>query len=153
MKLLYSFIALILISSCSSSDSEMKKYNDDDPRSLIGKWEIIKEYHENQLIFDLTDQSQNHSNHVIEGMKKNYLHFLSNGKITGGIWINPPNKPITCTTKGIYKIDDQKLGIEIPRNGSTCDFGGTFRWKIKNNHLYLYSLNHKGKYKVYRRAE
>lgn len=149
--LLCSVLLLVTFSNCTS---EASKFGDDDPRSLIGRWEIVKKYYENQKIFNLEDGS--HSRKIIKGMENYFIHFKKDNKVKCGVWINDSETPTKYTESGIYELDPEtkRVRIEVRNFHKPILLGGSFRWKIKGQYLYLYSTNHRsGTYQVYRRSE
>lgn len=152
MKTLYVFIALSILFSCSTNDSETKMYNDDDPKSLIGKWEVIKEFYDNHKVFDCT---QNSNSDMGSSAKGNFIEIKKNGIATASVWtINESS--FDKKDRGIYQLDNPtgRIRIEIPHKQESNLHSGSFRWKLKRNFLYLYSTNQpSGTYRVYRRVQ
>lgn len=146
MKLFYFFILFSVFMSCSATE---KKYKDDDPRSLIGKWEIIKVHYNEVYVPDgpYTEEELN-------GMKNTWISFEDGQKVSASVWMKDGDKTNTSVSKGIYEVDveTQRVRIEIPQDEPNFH-AGSFFWKIKNDQLYLYSTNTKGEYKVYQRSE
>lgn len=151
MKLVHFFLLFSVVMSCSMK-SDLKKYKDDDPRSLIGKWEIVKVYYNEDIYFDVTDGT--HTDDEINGMKNTFISFEDERKVRVSIWNNGSDHPNTSVSAGIYEVDieTERVRIEIPQNEPNFH-AGSFFWKIKNDRLYLYSTNTKGEYKIYRRSE
>ena len=152
MKLFHFFLLFSVLMSCTTRQ-DVKKYKDDDPRSLIGKWELIKVRYNENLYFDVTDDGITEDE--INGMKNTYISFQDGQKVTASVWVNERDHPNTSVSDGIYEVDieTRRVRIEIPQNDEPNYHAGSFFWKIKNDQLYLYSTNTKGEYKVYRRAE
>jgi hypothetical protein len=149
MKLFYLFILFSVFMSCSSTQ---KKYKGDDPRSLIGKWEIVEVHYNEDVYFDTTDGT--HTEDEVNGMKNTWISFEDRQKVSASVWIKDRDQPNTSVSNGIYEVDveTQRVRIEIPQDEPNFH-AGSFFWKIKNDQLYLYSTNTKGEYKVYHRSE
>ena len=149
MKFFYFFIFFSVFMSCSAPE---KKYKDDDPRSLIGKWEIVKLHYNEDVYFDTTDGT--HTEDEVNGMKNTWISFEDRQKVSASVWIKDGDQANTSVSKGIYEVDvaTQRVRIEIPEDEPNFH-AGSFFWKIKKDQLYLYSTNTKGEYKVYHRSE
>lgn len=148
----FTFLILLILLSCSSN-SDQNKYKDDDPRSLLGKWEIVDKVINERLL--INKKRKQRSNAEIEKMKSNYIVFEKGGKVKASSWEIVKGKDKILVSKGIYEVDKEtkRVRIEIPVKFEYNFHGGSYFWKIRKNKLYLRPTNHSGWYKVYRRAE
>lgn len=152
MKSLSILLLLLLFINCSSS-SDVNKYKDDDPKSLIGKWEIADITYAEDL--NGRKKKDDFTEEEINRMKNNYIVFEDGGIVTASVMANVDGKDKVLVSKGIYEVDveTKRVRIEIPVEYEYNYHGGSYFWKIKKNKLYLRSTNDQGGDKVYRRAE